>query len=86
MCRAFPDSEYYGGSVPSRPVKPTVGPARWSTLETRPVAKPERFPCSLIDRSSTEAPGYTPAASPRLRRGPSPWPPSRPTWPTRKLP
>jgi len=75
MCTAFPCSDYYGGSAPSRTGRPTVGPARISTLDTQPVAGPERFPCSLIDRSSKEAPGYTPAASPRLRRGPSPWPP-----------
>lgn len=27
MCRALPGSEYYGGSAPSRPDRPTVGPA-----------------------------------------------------------
>ena len=28
MCRAFPGSEYYGGSAPSRAAQPTAGPAR----------------------------------------------------------
>ncbi len=32
------------------------------------------FPVFACDRLSEEAPGYTPAASPRLRRSPSPWP------------
>jgi hypothetical protein len=75
MRPAFPTSDYYGGSVPSRPARPTVDPARIATPAAWPVAGPERFPCSPTDRSSKEAPGYTPAASPRLRRGPSPWPP-----------
>jgi hypothetical protein len=33
------------------------------------------FPRSLLLGSTGEAPGSTPAASPRLRRRPSPWPP-----------
>ena len=47
MWSALPTSEYYGGSVPSRPVRSTTDPAR-----TRPGwlpglgAGPRRFPCS----------------------------------------
>jgi hypothetical protein len=36
------------------------------------------FPRSPRDRSAREAPSSTPAASPRLRRRPSAWPPHRP--------
>ncbi len=35
------------------------------------------FPRSPSNRSASEAPSSTPAASPRLRRRPSPWPPHR---------
>jgi Recombinase/Recombinase zinc beta ribbon domain/Resolvase, N terminal domain len=38
---------------------------------------PGWFPRSPSDRSSGSAPSYAPAASPRLRRSPSPWPPGR---------
>ena len=38
-------------------------------------------------RLTGEAPGYTPAVSPRLRRRPSPWPPgSRQVRPDREFP
>ena len=33
MCRAFPGSEYYGGSAPSRPDRSTVDPARPTALD-----------------------------------------------------
>ena len=36
---------------------------------------PERFPCSLVDRSMKEEPGSASAASPQVRRRPSSWPP-----------
>ena len=35
------------------------------------------FPRSSVDRSTGEAPSFAPAASPRLRRRHSPWPPDR---------
>ena len=76
MWPAFPASDYYGGSAPSRPDRPTVDPApaiRAGCADPR--AGPGRFPCSLVDRSTKEAPGFTPAASPRLPRSTSPWPP-----------
>jgi hypothetical protein len=40
------------------------------------------FPRSCADRSTGEVPSFAPAASPRLRRRPSPWPPRRRTIPT----
>jgi hypothetical protein len=65
MHRAFPGSEYYGGSAPSRPDRPTAGPARRSALAARPMAGPERFPCSLFaDRRRR-----SPAIPPRPRHG-----------------
>ncbi|MQY26306.1 hypothetical protein NRB56_18690 [Nocardia sp. RB56] len=71
--------DYYGASAPplrsstgtSLPIPPGSairneihGPARW-------------FPRSPGNRSVREAPSSTPAAPPRLRRRPSPWPPHR---------
>jgi hypothetical protein len=37
-----------------------------------------RFPRSPRDRSTASAPSYSPAASPRVRRSPSSWPPGQP--------
>ena len=34
-------------------------------------------PTFTSNRSTSEVPSFTPAASPRLRRRPSPWPPGR---------
>jgi putative transposase len=51
-----------------------------SAVSRRFVAATEtagRFPRSPSNRSAREAPSSTPAASPRLRRRPSPWPPHR---------
>ncbi len=61
---------------PSRP------PAR------RPVSEgpPGRFPRSLHDRLTREVPSYAPAASPRLRRRPSSWPPDRRHQPVQGVP
>jgi hypothetical protein len=39
------------------------------------VERPSVVPTFTAVRSTSEAPGSTPAASPRLRRRPSPWPP-----------
>ena len=38
---------------------------------------PGWFPRSLLNRLTGEVPNYAPAASPRLRRSPSSWPPDR---------
>jgi len=48
MYAAFPRSDYYGGSAPSRPDQPTAGSAWISAPDARPTARPERFPCSPI--------------------------------------
>ena len=76
--RALPGSEYYGGSAPSRPDQRTTRPARPAALDARQRARPGRFPCSLLIRSTKEEPDSVPAASPRLPRSTSPWPPGRP--------
>ena len=53
MWPAFPALEYYGGSAPSQPGRPTAGPAPRPALAARsPRAAPGRFPCSLTDRST----------------------------------
>ena len=44
------------------------------------------FPRSLANRSTGSAPSYAPAASPRLRRRPSPWPPGRRYQPAKEFP
>jgi hypothetical protein len=45
---------------------------------------PEVVPTFTVDRSTDEAPSFSPAASPRVRRRPSPWPPCRPYSSTRE--
>ena len=47
---------------------------------------PGWFPRSLSNRSTGSAPSYAPAASPRLRRRPSPWPPDRRHHPAQEFP
>ena len=75
MWPAFPASDYYGGSAPSRPHRSTANPAHPPQLAAREWAGPGWFPRSLLIRSTGEAPSFAPAASPRLRRRPSPRPP-----------
>jgi hypothetical protein len=81
---ALPDStagrdscDYYGGSAPPRAGQPTVGSARGPSLAATARAGPGWFPCSLIDRSTEEAPDSAPATSPWLPRSTSPRPPHR---------
>ena len=59
--------------VPTRSVD--GGPSPEHRWHARAGTRSRRFPCSLTVRSSKEAPGYTPAASPRLPRSTSLWPP-----------
>src|SRR5437764_11151978 len=78
MCRAFPGSDYYGASVPSRGRQPATG---------LPCHHPDRVSGaraagdgSHIHRATDRRgrrPADAPAASPRLRRSTSPWPPPR---------
>src|SRR4051794_27961217 len=72
MCRAFPGSEYYGGSAPLRPDRSTVNP---TPAPCRPHGKGVRtgtVPTFTDTRSTGEEPRFVPAASSWLRRGPSP--------------
>jgi hypothetical protein len=70
-------SDYYETSAPSH------GPRSATDLPTSPGRMPgwegdrRRFPRSPRNRSMREVPAFTPAASPRLRRRPSTWPPHR---------
>ncbi len=78
MCTAFPCSDYYGPSAPSRGHQPTVGlPADQPWLAAGK-GDPETVPTFTMYRSTGSVPSSSPAASPRLRRRPSPWPPHRP--------
>jgi hypothetical protein len=58
---------------------PTVdsGPARHRPGRPAGRAAPGRFPRSCCDRLTGEVASCAPAASPRVRRRPSPWPPGR---------
>jgi hypothetical protein len=58
---------------------PTVdsGPARHQPGRPAGRAAPGRFPRSCCDRLTGEVASCAPAASPRVRRRPSPWPPDR---------
>ena len=76
MYAAFPRSDYYGSSVPSRgrqttTVLPPTG------LDFRPVGRPRMVPRFTAHRFSDEVPDSAPAASPVVRRRLSHWPPSR---------
>jgi len=72
MYRAFPGSEYYDGSVPSRTDRRSVHPApptRWPRTNR---ARSGTVPVFTEIRSSKEEPDYAPAASLRVRRRPFP--------------
>jgi len=77
MWTAFPPSDYYRPSAPPRaisgrrafPADPPGGRVRGGGCEV--------VPTFTAFRSSGEAASFAPAASPRLRRSPSPWPPDR---------
>ena len=70
MRPAFPASDYYEGSAPPRGQQPTA------SLPT--TGSPRMVPTFIADRSTGAAPSFPPAASPRVRRRPSSWPPHRP--------
>src|SRR6476661_6780051 len=76
--RAFPGPKYYGGSVPPRPDRPTKCPARQPVLATRRPGRTRAVPAFTVIRSTKEEPSSIPAASPRLPRSTSPWPPGPP--------
>jgi hypothetical protein len=77
MWTAFPPSDYYRPSAPPQaigrrrtfPADPPGGRVRGGS--------PKVVPTFTAFRSSGEAASFAPAASPRLRRSPSPWPPDQ---------
>ena len=78
MCaRALPGSKYYGGSAPPRPDRSTMDPTR-PRVGTRQPGRTRAVPAFTVIRSTKEEPSSIPAASPRLPRSPSPWPPEPP--------
>ncbi len=77
MYRAFPGSEYYGGSAPPRTDQLSVRPApptRWTRTAR---ARSGTVPVFTVLRSTKEEPDYAPAASLRVRRRLSSQPPWR---------
>lgn len=77
MWTVFPPSDYYGASAPSRdPQSATHLPCR--RIGYPATGRPGMVPTFTCHRSSREAPSFAPAASPRLRRRHSTWPPHRP--------
>jgi hypothetical protein len=77
MRTAFPSSDYYEASVPSRDHQPTSG-LPVTALEGPQGGQPRTVPTFTRSRSTREMPSYAPAASPQVRRRLSPWPPRRP--------
>jgi hypothetical protein len=75
MCRALPGSEYYGGSAPPGPFSCRCAyPGQRAGCP--PAGNRDRaVPVFTAARSAEEEPGCVPAASPQVRRRPSPWPP-----------
>ena len=76
MWSAFPTSDYYG--APPHPGlisrRRTCPPPPWLDGGE---GDPEMVPTFTMHRSTGEVPSFAPAASPRVRRRPSPWPPHR---------
>src|SRR5262249_43457886 len=88
----FPDLP--GGSLLPRLLR-GLRPTTWPWAGNEPAPPPDRlpggvgghgwFPRSSRNRLSRSVASYTPAASPRLRRRPSAWPPHRRTHPASEL-
>lgn len=76
MCGALLRSDYYEASVPPDGHQPATC-LPFTGLDARQVGRPRVVPTFTTNRSKSEVPTSTPAASPRLRRRPSPWPPHR---------
>jgi hypothetical protein len=75
MSPALPASDYYGGSAPSRTDRRSVRPARRVRAGSAGVGRIRTVPVFTVIRSTEEEPDCVPAASPWVRRRPSPWPP-----------
>jgi hypothetical protein len=86
MRPAFPTSEYYGDSAPSRTDRSTMNPAHPFALAARQQARAETVPVFTVIRSIEEEPDSAPAASPHLRRRPSARPPGHRLHDSRKFP
>jgi hypothetical protein len=78
MYTALPPPDYYGPSAPPLNHQRTTRLSTPSHLASGTGRRPRVVPTFTVYRLSGEVPSYTPAASPRLRRRPSPWP-SKPT-------
>jgi len=73
---AFPPSDYYEASAPPERHQPTTSlPA--AALAGQRGGRPRVVPTFTTNRSTREMPSYIPAASPRVRRSLSSWPPHR---------
>ena len=81
----------------SRPRTTTAAPSRPMTNSRRRACPPPAWPAGgeggrktvptfTINRSTGSMPSYSPAASPRVRRRPSPWPPGRQPQPASESP
>ena len=75
MHRAFPDSEYYGGSAPVPGRSADDGPSPPTRRTRGKRAGHGRFPCSLRFARRREEPDSAPAASLQVRHRPSLQPP-----------
>jgi len=85
MWTAFPSSDYYGPSVPSRDHQPTAG-LPVAALEGRREGRSRVVPTFTTHRLTGLATSYSPAASPRVRRRHSSWPHHRRTTPASESP
>ena len=75
--RAFPGSEYYGGSAPPRTDRLSMRPAPPTRRMRAARARSGTVPVFTVVRSTKEEPDYAPAASLRVRRSLSSQPPWR---------
>jgi len=78
MCPPLACPDYYGPSAPPRSHRRTTrlpAPARPDGRQED--GSHRAVPTFTTNRSMSEVAGFAPAASPRLRRRPSPWPPGR---------
>ena len=84
MYGALLRSDYYEASAPPDGPQPATG-LPFGGLAARRLGRPRVVPTFTTNRSRSEVPTSTPAASPRLRRRPSPWPPHRTPLPASEL-
>ena len=86
MCAAFPCLGLLRVLRPIPAASAGDGPSRRPAGCWPGRGPPGWFPRSLSNLSTGSAPSYAPAASPRLRRRPSPWPPGRRHHPAEEFP